>query len=275
VAGSGRRTPFVYRNIGDPLYWANTAMRRARVRLLLRRAARVVALWPGSRSALVETFGVPEHKVAVIPNGAPAAQFSPAAPAERPEARRRFLLHPHLPTLLYMGALSDEKDVGLVIGAMARLPDCQLLVVGDGPERLQLQAQAAVVAGGRIRFAGTLRDPVDAFSTADAVVLSSRSEGMPGVLIEAGLSGVPAVATQVGAVGEITVDGKTGRLFPPGDASALHAAIGDVLERAAVYGAAARRHCLARFELGVVADAWDGLLQELKRNVGEWTEVAR
>lgn len=274
LAGSGAGTPFVYRNIGDPSYWANTAPRRARVRLFLRRAAAVVALWPGSRSALVETFGVPERKIAVIPNGAPATGFPPVDAARRPEARRRFLLDPGRPTLLSLGALSAEKDVGLAIGAMARLPDCQLLVVGDGPQRPQLEAQAAAEAGERVRFAGTLGNPADALAAADAVVLCSRSEGMPGALIEAGLSGVPAVATAVGAVDEIVVDGETGRLVPPGDATALDAAILDVLEHGAVYGQAARRHCLARFELGVVADAWERVLDGLAPDAAMAAEVA-
>ncbi|MGH8900395.1 MAG: glycosyltransferase family 4 protein [Egibacteraceae bacterium] len=265
LAGTGLGTPFIYRNIGDPLYWANTARRRARVRLLLRRASAVVALWSGSRAVLVEALGVAEHTIAVIPNGVPAAGFPCVDAAARPLARQRFLLHPDRPTLVYIGALSAEKDVGLIVGAMARLPDCQLLVVGDGPERTRLEAQAAADTPERIRFLGTLQNPAEALAAADAIVLPSRSEGMPAVLIEAGFSGVSAAATAVGAVGEIVADGETGRLFPVGDETALRAAIRDVLEHRAVYGRAARRRCLERFELNIVADAWDAVIERLER----------
>jgi glycosyltransferase involved in cell wall biosynthesis len=86
---------------------------------------------------------------------------------------------------------------------------------------------------------------------------------MPGVLIEAGLAGRPAVASQVGGVAEIVRDGETGALTEPGDVDGFTEGLRTVLAAAPDLGAAARRHCLARFEIGVVAAQWRDLLHGL------------
>jgi glycosyltransferase involved in cell wall biosynthesis len=86
---------------------------------------------------------------------------------------------------------------------------------------------------------------------------------MPGVLIEAGLSTRPAVAFDVGAVSEVVVDGESGALVPAGDVAALAAATQRVLADAGRMGVAARDHCLAHFEIGVVGARWADLVAEL------------
>jgi glycosyltransferase involved in cell wall biosynthesis len=113
-----------------------------------------------------------------------------------------------------------------------------------------------------------LPGPGDALAAADVVVSCSRTEGMPGVLIEAGLSARPAVATDVGGVGEIVRDGETGLLVRPGDVDALTAAIGRALAERDRLGAAARARCLAHFEIGPVADGWADLLRSLGAATG-------
>jgi glycosyltransferase involved in cell wall biosynthesis len=257
VAGIGTRIPVVYRNIGDPLYWSSTPSRRTRVRLYLRRMAGVVALWPGSAQVLVERLGVPGERVTVIPNGVPADRFPPPDPIRRKAAREDLGLDPDGPVVVAVGALSAEKSLDTAIAALDGVPGLTLLVVGDGAHRGRLQALAA---GRPVRFLGALPSPVPAFAAADAIVLPSLSEGMPGVLIEAGLSGLPAVATAVGGVAEIVLPGRTGQLVPPRDPAAMADALRTVLASAPELGRAARAHCLARFELGVVADAWDRFL---------------
>jgi glycosyltransferase involved in cell wall biosynthesis len=262
VAGVGTATPFVYRSIGDLPHWTNTAERRLRVRLLLRRAEAVVALWPAAAEVLASSFGVPENRIHVIPTGAPAARFSPATHEERTAARRTFGLHPELPTVLYLGALSREKNVAAVLEAIARSEGCQLLVVGDGPQRAEIEALAERMAGERTRIAGATDDPTPAYAAADVVVLPSLSEGLPAVLIEAGLCGLPAVATDVGGVREIVVPGVSGELVPL-DTGSLIDALQAVLAGPEDYGQRARRRCLERFEIGVVARAWARLLDTL------------
>jgi glycosyltransferase involved in cell wall biosynthesis len=101
---------------------------------------------------------------------------------------------------------------------------------------------------------------VDVLTAADAVLLTSDSEGLPGVLIEAGLVGLPAVATDVGWVSEVVIDDVTGRLVPAGRADQVAAALDNVLADAGRMGEAAHRHCIESFEMQRVVDRWERLL---------------
>lgn len=260
AADVGIRTPFVYRNIGDPLAWANSRGRRIRVRALLRRAELVVALWPGTAAALIDHFGVHPDRVAVIPTGRPATRFRPADPRRRSDARRRLGVPQQAPVVLYLGALSQEKDVGIAIEAVARVAGAVMVVVGGGPERARLEALAEASAPGRVAFRPVTGEPELALAAADVLVLPSLTEGLPGALIEAGLCGLPTVASAVGGVPEIVDDGVTGILVPPGDPAALAAGLVCAIEARQELGDAALRRCLDRFEMGVVAGLWEHAL---------------
>ncbi len=264
AAGAATGVPIVYRNIGDPLYWGDNLARRLRLQLYYRGVAWVVALWAGSARVLAERFGVQSRRLTVIPNGVPADRFPVIDTTGRRDARRALGLPNGTPTVAYLGALTAEKNVDSAVRAVGGLEGAHLVIAGDGPQRAALQALADRVLPGRAHYLGA-GDPSRALAAADAVVLPSLSEGMPAALIEAGLSGLPAVATAVGGVAEVVIDGKTGRLVPPRDADALRTALADVLPRAQELGTAARAHCLQRFELGVVAQEWDRVLDGVGR----------
>ena len=122
-----------------------------------------------------------------------------------------------------------------------------------------------------MRFLGQVADAPSVVAASDVLVLPSHSEGMPAVLIEAGFSGIPVVATEVGAVSSIVRDGETGFLVQrTDDVHIFTDQLVDVLRRALGspddVGLAARAHCLEHFEIEVVADRWDALLAEL----GAW-----
>jgi len=262
----GTRVPFVYRQISDSRFWAPSGLRRIRTGTSLRRASRVVALWSGAATTLHTHFGVSLERIRVIPNGVPAERFRPAEAAERLAARREFGLDQALPVVAFLGALVPEKGADLVIDAAAAVPSVRLLVVGDGPERSHLEAQADRVVPGRVVFAGALSDTRRAYASADVVALPSRAgDSMPGVLIEAGLMGLPSVSTPVEAIPEIVVPGMTGELVPVDDASALADAIDAIVStpsRAHTLGRQARARCLERFNIDRVAEAWDEVVKE-------------
>jgi glycosyltransferase involved in cell wall biosynthesis len=270
LALAGRSTPFVYRQISDSLFWAPDRRRRARVRLALRRAARVVALAPGAADVLVDRFGVDRAHVRVVPNGVPVDGFGPADNDARRRARSDLGLPPDARVVLCASALVPEKGVDRVIAALssgAALAPAVLLVAGDGPERAALEAQAERLLPKRARFAGVLAAPAQAYAAADVVVLASRGgDSMPATLIEAGLCGLPVVATPVGAIGEVVTDDVTGVLVPNDDeGTALARALSRLLVDPAGrhrLGAAARDRCLARFSIDVVADQWAAVLAE-------------
>jgi glycosyltransferase involved in cell wall biosynthesis len=263
AALAGRRTPAVYRSIGDPNAWSGKGLRRLRTRWMLRGVAAVVTFWPQAGDTVRTLHGVPADRIRVIRKGVPADRCPVPDEAARQAARGRFRLPLAAPVVACIGALSPEKRVGDAVEAVAALPEVHLLVVGDGPERSLLERQAAGVAPGRVHFAGVLDGPTAALAAADLVALPSRTEGVPGVLIEAGLSGVAAVATDVGGVSQIVRDGETGFVVPPGDVSALADGLRRALEQRKALGLAAREHCLAHFEIGPVAAQWATLAEEL------------
>jgi glycosyltransferase involved in cell wall biosynthesis len=97
-------------------------------------------------------------------------------------------------------------------------------------------------------------------AAADLVVVPSDTEGQPRVAVEAGLSGLPVVATKVGGLDEIVEEGATGFLVPPGDATRLAEAVRAAVAAGEDMGAAARQHCAARFDLSRLALRWRTLL---------------
>jgi glycosyltransferase involved in cell wall biosynthesis len=256
-------TPFVYRNIGDPLYWANTPRRRLQTRLALGRAAGVAALWPGAARDITGTLGVPWSRVTAIPNAVPAARCPAVTAERRREARAQLGLPSGVRIALSIGSLAAEKDVPTFLRAVAANDGMFALLAGDGPLGSTLEDEAERLLPGRHRFLGGVDDPVPAYHAADVVALPSLSEGMPGCLIEAGLIGLPSVATDVGAVAEVIEDGVTGHLVPVGAPEALATAMAQACERAEAMGPAARQRCLARFEIEVVAAAWSDLIDDV------------
>lgn len=264
---AGRRGPkFVYRQISDPLAWAPTVSRRLRVTACYRTVDRVAALARQPATTLQERFGVPADRISIIPNGVPADTFQPVDVTTRHAHQRRLGItgHPAM-VVAYVGALDAGKGVDVIIRAVLERPHLHLLVAGTGAEREPLEAMAGP-ASDRITFLGQLPDVAPVLAAADVLALASRTESMPAVLIEAGLAGLPVVATRVGAVAEIVVDEATGLLVPPGTPSAVGAALdrlaGDELLRLR-FGSAARRRCIEGFELGAVSTRWEDLLVEL------------
>ncbi|MCU1497333.1 MAG: putative glycosyltransferase, partial [Acidimicrobiales bacterium] len=258
--GSGRA--FVYRSIGDPAAWGATSpARRLRVGAQLRSAAAVVALWEGASATIGTSFRVPAERRAVIPNGAAAHQFPFVEVAQRAAAREELGLGPG-PVLAVIGALGPEKRVHLAVGAMAELPDATLLIVGDGPEKAAVSAAAAPF-GDRVRLLVGREDITPIYRAADVVVSTSRTEGQSGVLIEARMSGLAVVATDVGGTSSV-VDDASGCLVPA-DASpaVLAAAVREALAVPEAERRAASHRAAATFDLGSVTAAWADLVRQV------------
>lgn len=210
----GSRRRFVYRSIGDPSQWLRGRLHRERTGFLLRRAAMVVPLWDDAGASIQQLYRVPPWRVAVIPNARSADEFRPPTADERFAARERFGVDDDEILAVVVGALSKEKRVELAIRAVAELPGVRLLVVGEGDRRAQLEKLGSEALGKRVAFTGTLTDVRPAYAAADVLVLPSRTEGMPGVVVEAGLMGVPAAACDVGAMRWLMQHGVRGTLVP-------------------------------------------------------------
>jgi glycosyltransferase involved in cell wall biosynthesis len=197
LAGTG--VPFLYRSISDPTHWLRGPLHRRVTRVQYRRAAGVVALWPGAAERLVSEFGIGRDRIAVIPNARDRDDFRPPSADERAAARARYGLGEG-PVVAFVGTASIEKRLDRAIDTVARLPDHTLLVAGDGSGLAAARRRAADEVGDRAVFVGEVDDVTPILHASDVVLITSDVEGMPGVAIEAALCGVPVVSTPVGAV---------------------------------------------------------------------------
>lgn len=231
----------------------------------LRRVSAVIATYPGAAATLVADYGLAPDRVVVIPNARPAARFPEPDADQRRAARDALLPGVAGPVLAFVGSLSAEKDPVLAVAATAQLAGVHLVVVGAGPLASTVAAYADAVAPGRVHLVGALPDPRPAYLAADALVLPSRTEGFPGVAIEAGLCAVPAVATDVGGVREVVTDGTTGRVVTAPSPARLAEALRSVLAERDTLGAAARARCLGSFTMEAVAPRWAGIIDRYLR----------
>lgn len=226
-------TPFIYRSIGDPRHWVRGRLHQERTGLLMRRAARVVALYDGAATSIRDLYRLAPDRVVVIPNARSAVEFNPVTQAERETARRELSLDPEGLVAVVVGALSEEKRVDLAMRAVAVLKNFTLLVAGDGPLREGLEELGLSLLGDRVRFLGALADVRPVYHAADVVVLSSSTEGMPGTAIEAGMSGVPVASCDVGAMSWLFEQGLQGALCSQ---EATASELADTVQQAAAVG---------------------------------------
>ena len=193
---------------------------------IYRKAALVLPVSRTVGDAVRRWYRVPRRRIVVVPNAVDPARYQPD-PARRAALRARWQASDDTLVLLSVGILGDQKGVDLAIDALAQLglPGVQLVVVGDGPLRGELEAFArARGVGDRVRFAGAV--PYDAvaefYGAADVFLFPTlRREGLPGVVTEAMAAERPVIASRIGANEEIVDDGRTGFLVPRGNVRAL------------------------------------------------------
>jgi glycosyltransferase involved in cell wall biosynthesis len=130
------------------------------------------------------------------------------------------------PVVGSVGRLAAQKDHATLLEAAALLPEVELVLVGDGPERSALERRAEELGvRGRVAFLGDRSDVPALLPSFDVYVQPSRYEGLCLAVLEAQAAGVPVVATPVGGIRDTVVDGETGLLVPVGDPAAVAAAI--------------------------------------------------
>ena len=210
----------------------------------------------------------PGRKFSAVPIGLELDRFLTVGPATD-GLRSELGAGPGALVATFVGRLVPIKRVDVLIDAVAlaraRGADVRLVIVGDGELRAALEAQAAPL-GDALTFLGFRDDIAQLAAATDLAVLSSDNEGTPVALIEAAAAGVPALATAVGGVADIVLDGRTGQLVAAGDVDGL----ADGLVAAAAdrpglrrLGAAAREHVAARYGAARLVGDIDALYAEL------------
>lgn len=245
-------------------------LRRAVNRALINRLThRFVAVSRDIATRLVRFEGVPASRIEVIHNG-----VAPAAPCDATErARRRASLglDPTDVVIGTIGRFDPVKNLPMLVdalaGAIARQPRLRAVLIGDGPQRAEIEAR--VQATGRAeRFVLTgHRDDARALVPCfDAFALASVSEGLSVAVLEAMAAGVPAAVTAVGGNTELVRHGHTGWVVPSGDTHALEQVfVGAVLDPAgrARLGDAGRQRWEERFSFAAMIGAYRGLYRGL------------
>jgi glycosyltransferase involved in cell wall biosynthesis len=264
LGGPLHRRPLICTVQGSDVYRAMRMPAAGRIaRRALHGARKVIALSRALAEAAAAQ-GVDPRKIAVIPNGVDAKAFAP-------DGNRRE------PVVLFAGSLIERKGAVTLIEAMAlirrRFPSQRLVLIGDGPQRSELESAADRFGlSDSVLFAGSLppAEVARRMRRAELFALPSLEEGQGVALLEALASGAPCVASRVGGIPDV-LDPAWGALVPPGDAAALASAAIDILsrpDRGRAPGRAAAAAVRERFDWPVIARRILAVYEEALAEVG-------
>jgi glycosyltransferase involved in cell wall biosynthesis len=229
----------------DPPWSRGLALQQ---RLLQRCAKRYIAVSQAVANQLCEDFGVPARKLQVIHNGIPYREF---AGPPNPALRTALSKATGRPIVLTVARLDQQKGHTVLFDAIRELSDVLLVLAGDGPERAMLEAKARQLGiDDRVVLLGYRSDIRDLLAVCDLFVLPSNYEALGLAVLEAMAAGRAVVATAVGGIPEVVLNGVTGVLVPPRDPSALANAIRRLLADPALMhemGAAGRSRVQREF----------------------------
>lgn len=239
--------------------------------LIARRADAFVAVSREDQRRMIEIERVPAAKTRFIPNGIPPFP----APTGR-DVRAELGIAADVPLVGVVATLRPQKALDVMIRAVPelrrRVPGATVLLIGgadalDSQEEARLRAVAAAAeVGESVRFLGPRDDVPDLVAAIDLGALSSDFEGSPLSVMEYMEAGKAVVATRVGGLPDLVVEGETGLLVPPGDPPALAAALAELLrdpERRARMGAAGRERRREMFSIEATARRVGELYREL------------
>lgn len=238
-------------------------------RWLARWSTHVVCVSDAVRDFYQSQAGLPAQRLLRIHNGIDPAPF--LEPIDVAAQRAALGAGPNRIVMTAVGRLVPQKSHWLFLEALHEVrrshPEALGWVVGDGPLRADLEAQAVKLGlmGDGIQFLGQRRDVRDVLKASDAFVLPTAvREGLSLSVLEAMAAGLPVVAADVGGNRELVEDGRTGLLVVPGDAASLAGAMRRVIEnpdQARDWGRKARAEVLSRFTLDQMVREYERLYE--------------
>lgn len=175
--------------------------------------ARIIGVSKASAHQYQTMTGLPASRFVTVYNGIDLERFGTIG-GDKEALRTRLGLPVGVPLVTMVGVMRAGKGQDVCIQAAHALPNVHFALVGDGELRADLEAQAADLRD-RVHFLGQRLDIPDILRASDLFILPSDSEALPTVVLEAGASRLPVVASQVGGIPEIIEDGATGILIPP------------------------------------------------------------
>ncbi len=259
LAAAGCSVPIAYYKIGVAHARMNRPLRRELHARLLRRADLIAGVSHECIEEVQARFGVSgNHRV--IPNGRDPERFHPREEPREGE-----------PTLIFVGHLSQTKRPELFVEIVRRLRGRGLRfraqMVGEGPLQTRLEAPARAAT---IEMLGRRDDVPDLLRNADLFLFTSvpEGEGLPGVFIEAGLSGLPIVTTAVPGARTAVLPGHSGFIVDPMDVEGLADRCADLLmngQKRRDFGSVARRHCAKELTLEASVAKWQRVFDQWVR----------
>ena len=247
---------------------------------VLRRADAFVAITPDVAAELADA-GVAPTRVRMIPNGVDTARFRPPGPTDKQRVRRRLAIEADAPVAVYTGRLVSYKGLPVLLNAWRDLvrerPGAHLLLVGEGGldiHNCERQLRSRVLSEGlghSVTFAGGVADVTPYLQAADVFAFPTENDAFPSSLVEAMACGLAVVTTPVGAIPEVVQDGKNGLLVPPGNATALRAALSRLFGDpglATGIGEAARQTALAGYSAESVTRRYVELFSDIIAGAG-------
>lgn len=238
-------------------------------RLLMRGTDCVIASADSVREFYLKQIHADPAKVDVIHNAVDWAQLETTT--SREAMRASLGLPSEAPVAGIIARLTEQKGHRVLFDALAQTPalsGLHVVVVGDGELRDDLRSRAdALGLGPRVHFLGARRDLGNLLAAVDVFVMPSFWEGLPLSMVLAMGAGLPVVVTSVAGIPEVVTDGQTGLLVPPGDVTALGAALARLVGDEALgsaLGRAARAFVRPRFGIegyvNAVVGRYDRLL---------------
>ena len=242
----------------------------------LESAAAIIAVSNGMRSDVLNTYpAIPAGRVRVIRNGIDTAEY---APDPRTDVLERYGVDPARPSVIFVGRITRQKGVPVLLHAAAGLdPAAQLVLCAGQPDTPELAAEVeGLVADLRAARSGVIWIPemlpkhavIQLLSHATVFACPSLYEPLGIVNLEAMACGTAVVGSAVGGIPEVVSDGETGLLVPPDDPAALAVALNTLVgdaERAAAMGRLGRERAVAEFGWKAVAAQTAALYAELAR----------
>lgn len=255
VATLSTRPPLVYMAIGEPRYWIRNVMARAANRWMLGRASMVLAVCEATASQIVEMAPSLAGKIHVTYTGVPDEMFTVRRSTGGANLR-----------VVVLGSLSDEKDPLLAVRAVARVPGVMLRLVGGGPLSGDVASEVeSLGVEARVELVGAVDDVLPHLEWADVLLLTSRTEGLPGAILEAGAASLATVAVDVGGVREAVSDGVSGIVVDRDEESLVRAITEMASDPAMVrrMGLAARLHMKEQFAMDHIISGYAARLAEV------------
>jgi glycosyltransferase involved in cell wall biosynthesis len=244
-------------------------------RIVVRRAYHIVLNASSQIDNYRKAFGLGTARLVAIPNSRPIKTIQQKVSSLRQDKvglRHKLKLRAG-PIVVCVARLADQKAQSDLIRAISLIQSDEettpsLVLVGDGPERVRLETLAKEIAPGRVNFVGHQDDPLPWLAAADAFVLPSLCEGLPGALIEAMAAGLPCIATDVPGNRDLIQDGETGLLVPVKDTSALAYAINRMLSEPELVSRCVQSGfelVTREFDESTERAAWSSLISDLGR----------